>query len=51
MSGPEMVVAKAWKRGTGQSVNIDGGSVIELYLAAPEGVHGSVVIDLGMVEH
>ena len=31
--------------------DIDGGSVIELYLAAPEGVHGSVVIDLGMVEH
>lgn len=31
--------------------DIDAGSVVELYLAAPEGVHGSVVIDLGMVEH
>jgi assimilatory nitrate reductase catalytic subunit len=31
--------------------DIDGGSVIELYLAAPDGVAGSVVIDLGMVEH
>jgi assimilatory nitrate reductase catalytic subunit len=31
--------------------DIEGGSVIELYLVAPEGVAGSVVIDLGMVEH
>jgi hypothetical protein len=31
--------------------DIDGGSVIELYVAAPEGVRGSVVVDLGMVEH
>ncbi|MGX1159696.1 hypothetical protein FBY31_1941 [Arthrobacter sp. SLBN-100] len=31
--------------------DIEGGSAIELYLAAPEGVSGSVVIDLGMVEH
>ena len=31
--------------------DIDGGSVIELHLAAPEGMSGSVVIDLGMVEH
>jgi hypothetical protein len=31
--------------------DIDGGSAVELYLAAPEGVNGTVVIDLGMVEH
>jgi assimilatory nitrate reductase catalytic subunit len=31
--------------------DIDGGSVVELYLAAPDGVGGSVVVDLGMVEH
>ncbi|UZX05581.1 molybdopterin oxidoreductase [Arthrobacter sp. CDRTa11] len=31
--------------------DIEGGSVIELYLVAPEGVAGAVVIDLGMVEH
>lgn len=31
--------------------DIDGGSVIELYVAAPEGLRGSAVIDLGMVEH
>jgi assimilatory nitrate reductase catalytic subunit len=31
--------------------DIEGGTVIELYLVAPEGVGGSVVIDLGMVEH
>ena len=31
--------------------DIDGGSAVELYLAAPEGVKGTVVIDLGMVEH
>jgi hypothetical protein len=31
--------------------DIEGGSAVELYLAAPEGVSGCVVIDLGMVEH
>lgn len=31
--------------------DIEGGSVVELHVAAPEGVHGSLVIDLGMVEH
>ncbi|MBT2515718.1 molybdopterin oxidoreductase [Arthrobacter sp. ISL-30] len=31
--------------------DIEGGSVIELHLLAPEGVKGSVVVDLGMVEH
>ncbi|GAB5077425.1 hypothetical protein ARTHROSP310_05670 [Arthrobacter sp. AD-310] len=31
--------------------DIDAGSAIELYLAAPEGVRGTVVLDLGMVEH
>jgi len=31
--------------------DIEGGSVVELYLAAPDGVGGSVVVDLGMVEH
>ncbi len=31
--------------------DIDGGSAVELYVAAPEGVNGTVVIDLGMVEH
>lgn len=31
--------------------DIEGGSVIELHVAAPEGVRGSVVVDLGMVEH
>ncbi|MDQ0632683.1 hypothetical protein QFZ40_000592 [Arthrobacter pascens] len=31
--------------------DIEGGTVIELYLVAPDGVGGSVVIDLGMVEH
>jgi assimilatory nitrate reductase catalytic subunit len=30
--------------------DIEGGSAIELYLAAPEGVRGTVVVDLGMVE-
>ncbi len=30
--------------------DLDGGTVIELFLAAPEGVTGSVVIDLGLVE-
>lgn len=31
--------------------DIEGGSVIELHIAAPEGVSGNVVVDLGMVEH
>ncbi len=31
--------------------DIDGGSRIELGLLAPVGVSGSVVVDLGMVEH
>ncbi|MEE2522180.1 molybdopterin oxidoreductase [Pseudarthrobacter sp. J75] len=31
--------------------DIEGGSVIELFLVAPEGTTGSLVIDLGMVEH
>ncbi|WP_426976470.1 molybdopterin oxidoreductase [Pseudarthrobacter sp. O4] len=31
--------------------DIEGGSVIELFLLAADGVEGSVVIDLGMVEH
>jgi len=31
--------------------DIDGGSLIELRLLADTGVSGSVVIDMGMVEH
>ena len=31
--------------------DIDGGSVIELHVAAPDGVRAFVVVDLGMVEH
>ena len=31
--------------------DIDGGSVIELRLLAPEGVSGTLVVDLGLVEH
>lgn len=31
--------------------DIDGGSVIGLSVAAPAGVSGTVVVDLGMVEH
>ena len=31
--------------------DIDGGSVVELRLLAPEGVTGTLVIDLGLVEH
>ena len=31
--------------------DIEGGSVIELQLIAPSGVSGSVVVDLGLVEH
>jgi assimilatory nitrate reductase catalytic subunit len=30
--------------------DIEGGSAVELYLAAPEGATGSVVIDVGLVE-
>ncbi len=29
----------------------EGGSVIELFIVAPAGVRGTVVVDLGMVEH
>ncbi|HWJ52864.1 MAG TPA: molybdopterin oxidoreductase family protein, partial [Propionibacteriaceae bacterium] len=31
--------------------DIEGGSVVELQLAAPTGLSGSVVVDLGLVEH
>lgn len=31
--------------------DIDGGSVLELWLAAPAGLRGTVVVDLGLVEH
>ena len=31
--------------------DIEGGSVIELFLLAADGVAGFVVVDLGMVEH
>ena len=31
--------------------DIEGGSVVELQLAAPTGLTGSVVVDLGLVEH
>ena len=31
--------------------DIEGGSVIELQLAAPLGLSGTVVVDLGLVEH
>jgi assimilatory nitrate reductase catalytic subunit len=31
--------------------DIEGGSVVELQLAAPLGVSGTVVVDLGLVEH
>jgi hypothetical protein len=30
--------------------DLDGGTVLELYLAAPEGVAGAVVVDFGLVE-
>ncbi|MGN9907505.1 molybdopterin oxidoreductase [Phytohabitans sp. LJ34] len=30
--------------------DLDSGTVIELHLAAPEGVGGAVVVDLGLVE-
>jgi assimilatory nitrate reductase catalytic subunit len=31
--------------------DIEGGSVIEVFLLAANGVAGHVVVDLGMVEH
>jgi hypothetical protein len=31
--------------------DIEGGAMTELFIAAPAGVRGSVVVDLGMVEH
>jgi assimilatory nitrate reductase catalytic subunit len=31
--------------------DIEGGSVVELQLVAPLGVTGTVVVDLGLVEH
>ena len=31
--------------------DIEGGSVVELQLSAPLGLSGTVVVDLGMVEH
>ena len=31
--------------------DIDGGSLVELRLLAPEGLTGSLVVDLGLVEH
>ena len=31
--------------------DIDGGSIVELRLAAPAGTDGTVVVDLGLVEH
>jgi len=31
--------------------DIEGGSVVELQLVAPEGISGVVVVDLGLVEH
>ena len=31
--------------------DIEGGSVIELQLAAPLGLSGTIVVDLGLVEH
>ena len=30
--------------------DLDGGTVLEVFLAAPEGVTGSIVVDLGLVE-
>jgi assimilatory nitrate reductase catalytic subunit len=30
--------------------DLDGGTVLELHLAAPEGVTGAAVIDVGLVE-
>jgi assimilatory nitrate reductase catalytic subunit len=30
--------------------DLDGGTVIEVHLAAPEGLTGSIVVDLGLVE-
>ncbi len=31
--------------------DIDGGSVVELRVGAPSGLNGTVVVDLGLVEH
>ena len=31
--------------------DIDGGSVVELRLLAPEALTGTLVVDLGLVEH
>ncbi len=31
--------------------DLDGGTVLELWIAAPSGVTGTVVVDLGLVEH
>jgi assimilatory nitrate reductase catalytic subunit len=31
--------------------DVEGGSVLELRLAAPSGLSGTVVVDLGLVEH
>jgi assimilatory nitrate reductase catalytic subunit len=30
--------------------DLDSGTVLELHLAAPEGVAGAVVVDLGLIE-
>ena len=30
--------------------DLEGGTAIELYLAAPEGLTGSVIVDVGLVE-
>jgi len=30
--------------------DLDGGTVLELYVAAPEGAAGTIVVDLGLVE-
>ena len=30
--------------------DLSGGTVVELHVAAPEGVTGEIVVDLGMVE-
>jgi assimilatory nitrate reductase catalytic subunit len=30
--------------------DLDSGTLVELHLAAPEGVGGAVVVDLGLVE-
>ena len=35
---------------TAADEDLEGGTAVELYLAAPEGLTGSVVIDVGLVE-